>query len=182
MHPLRDEALWAARKIQRGPEDSAVLCVSWNALDAQLNALASAWAHPRCNHAVAVKSQPHVEVLKHIVQRGFGLEAATWEEVRLARAIGCPPERIVFDSPVKRPHEIADCAAHSPGMLLNANSIEELERIAPHANRLTVGLRVNPMVETDAPSVYNVSGDESKFGEPIANTDAIVQAVLQYPI
>ena len=182
MHPLRDEALWAARKIQRGPEDSAVLCVSWNALDAQLNALASAWAHPRCNHVVAVKSQPHVEVLKHIVQRGFGLEAATWEEVRLARAIGCPPERIVFDSPVKRPHEIADCAAHSPGMLLNANSIEELERIAPHANRLTVGLRVNPMVETDAPSVYNVSGDESKFGEPIANTDAIVQAVLQYPI
>ena len=182
MHPLRDEALWAARKIQRGPEDSAVLCVSWNALDAQLNALASAWAHPRCNHAVAVKSQPHVEVLKHIVQRGFGLEAATWEEVRLARAAGCPPERIVFDSPVKRPHEIADCAAHSPGMLLNANSIEELERIAPHANRLTVGLRVNPMVETDAPSVYNVSGDESKFGEPIANTDAIVQAVLQYPI
>ena len=182
MHPLRDEALWAARKIQRGPEDSAVLCVSWNALDAQLNALASAWAHPRCNHAVAVKSQPHVEVLKHIVQRGFGLEAATWEEVRLARAIGCPQERIVFDSPVKRPHEIADCAAHSPGMLLNANSIEELERIAPHANRLTVGLRVNPMVETDAPSVYNVSGDESKFGEPIANTDAIVQAVLQYPI
>ena len=182
MHPLRDEALCAARKIQRGPEDSAVLCVSWNALDAQLNALASAWAHPRCNHAVAVKSQPHVEVLKHIIQRGFGLEAATWEEVRLARAIGCPPERIVFDSPVKRPHEIADCAAHSPGMLLNANSIEELERIAPHANRLTVGLRVNPMVETDAPSVYNVSGDESKFGEPIANTDAIVQAVLQYPI
>mgnify|MGYP000527424157 CR=1 FL=1 len=86
MHPLHDEALWAARKIQRGPEDSAVLCVSWNALDAQLSALESAWAHPRCNHAVAVKSQPHVEVLKHIVQRGFGLEAATWEEVRLARA------------------------------------------------------------------------------------------------
>lgn len=182
MHPLHDEALWAARHVPRGPEDSAVLFVSWNALDAQLSALASAWAHPRCNHAVAIKSQPHVEVLKHIVQRGFGLEAATWEEVRLARAAGCPSERIVFDSPVKRPHEIADCAAHSPGMLLNANSIEELERIAPHANRLTVGLRINPMVETDAPSVYHVSGDESKFGEPIAHDDAIVRAVLQYPV
>lgn len=182
MHPLRDEALWAASKIQRGPEDSAVLFVSWNALDAQLNALASAWAHSNCNHAVAVKSQPHVEVLKHIVQRGFGLEAATWEEVRLARAAGCPPERIVFDSPVKRPHEIADCAAHSPGMLLNANSIEELDRIAPHANRLVVGLRINPMVETDAPSVYNVSGDESKFGEPIANRGAIVAAVLAHEV
>jgi diaminopimelate decarboxylase len=182
MHPLHDEALWAAHAVKRGPEDSAVLFVSWNALDAQLNALASAWAHPNCNHAVAIKSQPHVEVLKHIVQRGFGLEAATWEEVRLARAAGCPPARIVFDSPVKRPHEIADCAAHSPGILLNANSIEELERIAPHAKRLTVGLRINPMVETDAPSVYHVSGDESKFGEPIANEDAIVHAVLQYPV
>jgi diaminopimelate decarboxylase len=114
-----------------------------------------------------------------MVQQGFGLEAATWEEVRLARAAGCLPERIVFDSPVKRPHEIADCAAHSPGMLLNANSIEELERIAPYANRLTVGLRINPMVETDAPSVYHVSGDESKFGEPIAHDDDIVRALTR---
>jgi len=182
MHPLRDEALWAAGQLPLTPEDSARLFVSWNALDAQLDALEAAWNHPNCVHAVAIKSQPHVEVLKHIVQRGFGLEAATWEEVRLARAAGCPPERIVFDSPVKRPHEIADCADHSPGMLLNANSIEELERVAPHADRLTVGLRINPMVETDAPSVYQVSGDESKFGEPIANEDAIVQAVLRHPI
>ncbi|MEN9940444.1 MAG: hypothetical protein RIR61_1251, partial [Bacteroidota bacterium] len=49
MHPLHEEALWAARQVPRAPEDSAVLFVSLNALDAQLNALASAWAHPNCN-------------------------------------------------------------------------------------------------------------------------------------
>jgi diaminopimelate decarboxylase len=133
-------------------------------------------------HAVAIKSQPHLAVLRHMVNRGFGLEAATWEEVLLARAAGCPPEQIVFDSPVKRPHEIEDCALLSPGMLVNANSLEELDRLVPHADRLRLGLRINPMVEVDAPSVYQVSGDESKFGEPIANHTAILDAIVAAPI
>ena len=184
MHPLQPEAVWAANALRsaRTPEDSAVLFVSWNALDAQLDALKAAWGHPNAVHAVAIKSQPHLAVLRHIVDRGFGLEAATWEEVLLARAAGCPPERIVFDSPVKRPHEIEDCALHSPSMLVNANSLDELERLVPHADRLKLGLRINPMVEVDAPSVYQVSGDESKFGEPIANRSAILDAIVAAPI
>ena len=147
-HPLHEEALWAANQTRkgRGPEDSALLFVSWNALDAQLDALQLAWGHSRINHAVAIKSQPHQAVLKHIVGRGFGLEAATVEEVWLARAAGCPSERIVFDSPVKRVHEIADCAQNNPGLLVNANSIEELKRLLPFAGKLRIGLRINPMV------------------------------------
>lgn len=184
MHPLAPEALWAANALRplRTPQDSAVLLVSWNALDAYLDALAASWNHERAVHAVAIKSQPHPAVLHHIVARGFGLEAATWEEVQLARAAGCPPERLVFDSPVKRPHEIEDCALRSPGMLVNANSLEELERLKPFADRLRLGLRINPMVEVDAPSVYQVSGDESKFGTPIAERAAILDAVRAYPI
>ncbi len=153
MHPLQPEAVWAASTLRsvRTPADSAVLFVSWNALDAQLDALKAAWGHANAVHAVAIKSQPHLAVLRHMVNRGFGLEAATWEEVQVARAAGCPPERIVFDSPVKRPHEIEDCALHSPGMLVNANSLDELERLVPHADRLKLGLRINPMVEVDAP-------------------------------
>lgn len=183
-HPLHDEAVWAANQLRshRGPHDSAVMLVSWNALDAHLDALQAAWDHGRCNHAVAIKSQPHPAVLRHIVGRGFGLEAATWEEVLLARAAGCPPDRIVFDSPVKRQMELEDCADGSPGMLVNANSLAELPRIAPFASRLRMGLRINPMVDTDAPKAYHVSGDESKFGEPIANRSAILDALLQYPI
>jgi diaminopimelate decarboxylase len=183
-HPLHEEALWAANQTRkgRGPEDSALLFVSWNALDAQLDALQLAWGHSRINHAVAIKSQPHQSVLKHIVGRGFGLEAATIEEVWLARAAGCPSERIVFDSPVKRVHEIADCAQNNPGLLVNANSIEELKRLLPFAGELRIGLRINPMVETDAPSVYQVSGDESKFGEAIANREGIIEAIVANPI
>lgn len=184
MHPLREEAVWAANQLRplRTAHDSAALFVSWNALDAYVDALAASWKHPHSVHAVAIKSQPHPAVLRHLVQRGFGLEAATWEEVLLARAADCPPAKMVFDSPVKRPHEIEDCAQYSPGMLVNANSLEELPRLSPHADRLRLGLRINPMVEVDAPSVYQVSGDESKFGEPIANREAILEAILAVPI
>ena len=166
-HPLYEEALWAANQTRkvRGPEDSALLFVSWNALDAQLDALKLAWGHSRINHAVAIKSQPHPSILRHI-----------------ARAAGCPSERIVFDSPVKRVHEIADCAQNNPGLLVNANSIQELNRLLPFAGELRIGLRINPMVETDAPSVYQVSGDESKFGEAIANRDGIIEAIVAHPI
>lgn len=183
-HPLHDEAVWAATAVRphRGPADSAVLFVSWNALEAQLQSLAAAWDHPAATHAVAIKAQPHPAVLRRIVACGFGLEAASWEEVVLARAAACPPERLVFDSPVKRPHEIADCARHSPGLLVNANCLEELERLAPHASHLRLGLRLNPMVGTSAPDVFQVSGDESKFGEPITRHDAILDAILRYPI
>ena len=39
-HPLHEEALWAANQTRKGrsPEESALLFVSWNALDAQLDA------------------------------------------------------------------------------------------------------------------------------------------------
>ncbi|AUX25704.1 uncharacterized protein SOCEGT47_062530 [Sorangium cellulosum] len=47
-------------------------------------------------HAVAIKANPLVEVLRAAVACGAGLEAASLEEVKLSVAAGCPPDRIVF--------------------------------------------------------------------------------------
>src|SRR5262245_44377365 len=41
-------------------------------------------------HAVAIKANPVVEILRELVRGGAGLEAAGIEEVALARAAGCP--------------------------------------------------------------------------------------------
>jgi diaminopimelate decarboxylase len=183
-HPITAEALWALGAIESlvTDEDTAVLFVSWNALDANLRALKDAWAHPKATHAVAIKTQPHPSVLEHMVAKGFGLEAASWEEVELALAAGCPPERLVFDSPVKTRREIELCARTGPGMLVNANSLLELPRLAPYADRIRIGLRLNPMVATDSPDLFDVSRDDSKFGEPISRRGEILSAVLEYPI
>ncbi|HAB35853.1 MAG TPA: diaminopimelate decarboxylase, partial [Cryomorphaceae bacterium] len=45
-----------------------------------------------------------------------------------------------------------------------------------------VGIRVNPMVDTGAPSVYHVSHDESKFGVPIGLREELLAAIEAYPV
>ncbi|HAB34976.1 MAG TPA: hypothetical protein DCE58_00090, partial [Cryomorphaceae bacterium] len=125
MKTLSQEAHWAVNTWlasgQKTEEDTAVLFHSWNAQKRYLDHLAQAFDQPHALHAVAIKTQPHPAILKKVVEWGFGLEAASMEEVQLALQVGCSPERIVFDSPVKTRAEIAYCQAHLPGLRFNGN-------------------------------------------------------------
>ena len=158
-----------------------ILFHSWTQQKRYLDHLTTAFSHPRALHAVAIKTQPHVEILRRVVAWGYGLEAASMEEVQLARKAGCPPERIVFDSPVKTRREIEQCQEELHGIRFNVNTLEELHRL-PSRPHFPVGIRINPMVETGAPSVYHVSHDESKFGVPIAQKSALLEAILAFPV
>ena len=123
----------------------------------------------RTLHAVAIKANPVLEILREAVAAGAGLEAASLEEVELARAAGCPADRVVFDSPAKTHDEIRQALAW--GVYLNADNFDELNRIA--AARQTcdsssrVGLRVNPMVGGGAIEQTSVAQANSKFGVPL---------------
>ncbi len=130
-------------------------------------------------HTVAIKTQSHPQVLKHIVAKGFGLEAASFEEVELAKQAGAANEHIVFDSPVKTRHEIEQCHKNFPGITLNANSIQELERY-PSDFSGNLGLRVNPREKSDAPEIFNLAGLDSKFGVPISQRNEIINACLKH--
>ena len=77
----------------------------------------------RTLHAVAVKANPVVEILREVVRAGAGLEAASMEEVHLALAADCPPERLVFDSPAKTVDEIRQ--ALQRGVYLNVDNFDE---------------------------------------------------------
>ena len=185
MNTLREEALWAVEAARHegwiGEGDTSVLFHSWTQQKHYLDHLTTAFSHPRALHAVAIKTQPHVEILRRVVAWGYGLEAASMEEVQLARKAGCPPERIVFDSPVKTRREIEQCQEELHGIRFNVNTLEELHRL-PSRPHFPVGIRINPMVETGAPSVYHVSHDESKFGVPIAQKSALLEAILAFPV
>jgi diaminopimelate decarboxylase len=132
-------------------------------------------------HAVAIKAQSHPEVLRHIVSLGHGLEAASIEEVKLALAAGCPKDKIVFDSPVKTLDEILFCHEMVPGMQLNVNSLQELQRIPKNFSG-KLGIRINPLVQTDAPEIFDVVKKNSKFGVAITKKRDIIEACLKYPI
>lgn len=156
---------WLADGVALDAADTAVIGVDLEALDGQLDVLRSAFP-PSVRHAIAIKTMPHPDMLRHLVQHGFGLEAASLEEVQLALEVGADPTDVIFDSPVKTRAEIEWCQEHLVGGLLNANSIAELDRY-PASPRFQVGLRVNPDIDTGAPSRFDVSGRRSKFGVSI---------------
>lgn len=130
-------------------------------------------------HAIAIKTMNHPTVLKHIVQKGFGLEAASIEEVKLAQDAGIASQKLVFDSPVKTKAEILYCHENLPGMLLNVNCLEELSRY-PMQFSGKMGLRINPLVSNAGGKFFNVSHSTSKFGIPISKRDAILEACLAH--
>jgi len=125
-------------------------------------------------HAVAIKTNSLPEVLEYIVKNGNGLEAASFEEVRLAIKAGCPHDKIVFDSPAKTQSEIRTCDLNFKGIYVNANSLVELERFNGTCN-LNIGIRINPLVDVKSPGIFNVSNKGSKFGIPITLKEEIKQ-------
>ena len=160
-------------------KDNSVLVADLPALRERLNHLKSSLPKT-CIHTIAIKTNPHAQMLKTLVDLGFGLEAASIEEVHLALNAGCSAERVVFDSPVKTKHEINE-VARLHGMLVNVNSIEELTRF-PNDPACYIGIRINPQVRTGGPDIYDVSRNESKFGVPIEHKEAIIQAALKFPV
>ncbi len=125
-------------------------------------------------HAAAIKTNNLPEVLEFIINEGHGLEAASYEEVELAKKAGCPNEKIIFDSPVKTIEEIKKCDDLFPGLYLNANCLAELDRLKSTKN-LKIGIRINPLVDIKSPDIYNVSNHRSKFGIPISLKKEIIE-------
>ncbi len=159
--------------------DTAVILTHLPRLYERLEHLRSAF-NPSVRHCIAIKSNPQIHLLNIIVEQGFGLEAASMEEVEFALEAACPPEKIVFDSPVKTRQEIAK-VSQLPNLLVNVNTLAELERF-PRQTQCMIGIRINPLTHIGSPDLFSVSLNESKFGVPISERESIIQAALDYPV
>lgn len=148
-----------------GPDTPAVLVHEMDVMAVRLEELHHAFP-PDTLHAIAVKANPLVGVLKALVQGGAGLEVASRGELELALRAGCPPERIVLDSPAKTERELVE--ALDAGVRINANSASELarlERLRQDHHLAPIGLRLNPVVaEAERKSATMVATPGSKFG------------------
>lgn len=131
-------------------------------------------------HAVAVKTNPLVPVLKHIQTLGAGMEAASIPEVMLAQHAGTSLDKIVFDSPAKTEAEIRQLSESMPGVRINCDSLAELSRFDKSGSSLRLGLRVNPLISSDSIGYMNVGTSESKFGEPLSNREQIISECLAH--
>jgi len=157
-----------------GPSTRAALFHDLDRIEARLAELTAAFP-PDTLHAVAIKANPLVALIERVVAAGAGLEAASLEEVALARAAGCPPERIVYDSPAKTVEELRH--ALELGIWINADSGAELERLAALGapGRARVGLRVNPGLGAGRIAATSTVGRASHFGVPQTEAEALVR-------
>jgi len=117
----------------------------------------------------AVKANGHPEVVRALAGVCDGLEVASGGELRLAQAAAA--RRIVFGGPGKTDAELA--AALTAGVLINAESVHELHRIAALGDRPEVVLRVNrpggglsgSHAMTGTPTPFGI--DERQLGEAL---------------
>jgi diaminopimelate decarboxylase len=134
-------------------------------------------------HAIAVKANPLVRIMKKVAKTGAGFEAASLPELCLAQKTGIAAEKIVYDSPAKTLQELE--YAIQSGVHINADSLAELARIDELLKKSppkgTIGVRINPQVGTGAISALSVAGDYSKFGVPIKQQrQALAECFLKY--
>lgn len=143
-------------------------------------------------HCLAIKSCPVTYILSCAIRKGLGLEAASLGEVVLALQVGCPPDKVVFDSPCKTKDEIIYALRH--GVRINANSLQELTKIREALLFLAqeshegghstsslpnsrIGLRVNPLVGAGSIQALSTACVGSKFGVPLWPLDGEIASL-----
>lgn len=139
---------------------SPLFVVDGERLDAQAQAVADLPAHVRV--AFSYKTNAIWSVLQRLHTHGLGAEVVSGHELELARRLAVPADRTVFNGPAKG--EAAVRAAWAREVLVNANSIEELEHLADWAKEAAVRPRVGVRFQARA-------GWKGQFGVALAQED-----------
>ncbi len=121
----------------------------------------------------AMKANPHIDVVRHMVGITDGIDIASAGELRIALEAGANPEHMSFAGPGKRLEEID--ASLVAGVLINLESQTELERVRARASHLgckaRVAVRINPAFELRGAGM-RMGGRPQPFGIDEADVPA----------
>ena len=123
----------------------------------------------------ALKANFNLAICKILQGEGAGADVSSGNELRNALGVGIPTDRIVFNGNYKSLPELE--LAITNNVLINVDSLQELEAIEGLASRLgkraRIGLRVNPDVKTPTHPYIATGLRDSKFGFDVASGQAI---------
>jgi diaminopimelate decarboxylase len=134
--------------------------------------------------AYAVKANSAGPIIRRFAAAGLGADVVSGAELQLSVDAGIAPNKILYSGVAKLAHEIdLAIAVEGKGILaLQAESVEELPRIAERAKtlgkRARVTLRLNPDIEADTHAHIATGHDEAKFGIPVEDLGDALALVL----
>lgn len=167
---------YSLQRIERFLKDwrgEAAFLIDRDVLAEQTSRIQSAF-RPGDRHAVAIKTNPLVAVLRELHELGMGLEAASAGELALGRA-AADDAWLLWDSPAKTANEIVRWQQDS-NLLIQIDSLEELRLHQSLENKGLKTLRINPEYGRSTQNYLQVGDAGSKFGIPIHRADAITQS------
>jgi diaminopimelate decarboxylase len=114
----------------------------------------------------SIKANPHPSIVKHLVNMGFGFDAASVNEVKLALSQGSAPNNIYYSTPGKTIHDLNAALSCCEIIADSINELIQLNSLACSSEyKIRVGVRLNVKNKKIVQSKHEVmGGDASKFG------------------
>jgi diaminopimelate decarboxylase len=114
----------------------------------------------------AMKANSNVSILRLVREQGFGCDAVSPGEIFLAMQAGFSAENIWFTCSNVSDDDL--CAIPDPNIVINVNSVVEIDRIVALGLPNPIALRVNPSVGAGHHADVITAGDSVKFGIDMA--------------
>lgn len=129
----------------------------------------------------SVKANPYNPVVNFIKEKGFGMDAASEEEVHMSERLGLNKEKILYSTPGKTEKNIENTIDKSIIIADSYNELKLIDKVAKDKKeKIKVGLRINMSpVDSEVPITskfgVDVIGliDNKEFFESLDNLDIV---------
>ncbi len=131
----------------------------------------------------AIKANNDERILQAVLERGFGIDCVSGNELRLIRRLGFPADGIVYAGVGKSDEEI-ELGVREGIRAFNCESRQELQVIDEIAGRLgmraRVALRINPDVDPQTHRHISTGQADSKFGISYREIEQVAEELPTY--
>ncbi|MNG73005.1 diaminopimelate decarboxylase [Serratia inhibens] len=131
-------------------------------IENRVTALKDCFREPAYTLLYAMKANSNPQIIKALAASGFGVDACSVEEIRIAALSGVPPENIYYNSDCLTADEIE--MAIRAGVNITVGSLDALCMVTGKHPGIGISLRVNSGVGAGHSAKVITNGELSKFG------------------
>lgn len=132
----------------------------------QIANIRDAFAGLPCRPFYAMKANGNLSILRLVREEGFGCDAVSPGEIQLALRAGFAPENIWFTCSNVSDEDLR--AVPDPRIVINVNSMAEIDRVLGLDLLNPIALRINPDVGAGHHADVITAGESVKFGIDLA--------------